>query len=308
MAAMAVLPAAASLDLSRLPAFELVGVDYEAEAAALLQRVGTRLAARDIPFDPDDETSPVVILSQEVAYTRVLGLQAMNDGAKRLTVAYGDGVALDHLAASYYADLGDAVLRLSSEPYTDAGDERYRWRLMLAASARVPGSLPGYMFWALTKAPYLTDVLALNHASGLVPRGDIALILLGDPDDTGPNGEAAQVELARDAFLDVSRKLGTDTLQIRAATRLDAALNLVLELDGPGPDPNLVRSAALAKLQAFLTERRRIGAPLTRTSLGAAVTVGGVLRVRGLPEDLTPLPDQVVRITSIAVTTELPGG
>ncbi|MDZ4371544.1 MAG: baseplate J/gp47 family protein [Phenylobacterium sp.] len=300
---MAILPAAASLDLSRLPPFKLVDANFEVERATLLERVRQRYALIDLDFDPDQETDPVVILSEEVAMRRTLALQQLNDGANRLTVAYGDGAALDHLGASFYADVGDAVRRQAGET-----DDRYRWRLMLAAHARVPGSLLGYMFWALAHAPRLTDALALNQASGLVQRGTIAIILLGDPDDDGPDGEAAQIELARAALLDVGHKLGTDSLQIRAAARLDAALDLVLELDGPGPDANLVRLAAQAKVAAYLADRRRIGAPVTQTGLAAAATVGGVLRVRGLPADLTPTPDQVVRITSLTIATEVAGG
>lgn len=305
MAPMAVLPAAATLDLSRLPAFQLVAVDYEAERAAVLERTRARLEQINVLLDVTDETHPIVILAEEFAYTRTLGLQQMNDGGKRLTVAYGDGPALDHLAATFYADLGDDVLRQPGE-----GDDRYRWRLMLAAGARVPGSLPGYMFWALTRAPKLTDAQALNHASGLVRPGTIAVILLGDPDDAGPAGEAAQVELARAALLDVRHRLGTDTLQIRAASRLDASLNAQLELEGPGPDSTLVLNAAGAKLAAFLKDRRRIGAEVSMTSLAAALTVPGVLRVNFLAPlaDLMPAPDQVVRFTSVSLTTAVAGG
>ncbi|WP_337186689.1 hypothetical protein [Phenylobacterium sp.] len=302
MAPMAILPAAASLDLSRLPPFQLADADFEAERAQILASVGRRLAAIDEAFDPDAETDPIVILSEEVALRRVLALQQLNDGANRLTVAHGDGAALDHLAASYYADIGQAVLRQAGET-----DDRFRWRLMLAAHARVPGSLPGYMFWALAHAPGLSDALALNHASGLVQRGTVAVILLGDAGDDGPAGEAAQVELARAALLDAEHHLGTDTLQIRAATRLDVALDVVLELDGPGPDAGLVRAAAEAGLARYLAGRRRIGAPLTQTGLAAALTVGGVLRIRGLPADLVPAPDQVVRVTGLTLSTEVTG-
>lgn len=304
MAPMAVLPAAATLDLSRLPPFQLVAVNYEAERAQLLERARIRLEAANHVLDVDDETNPIVIFGEEVAYTRTLGLQQINDGGKRLTVAYGDGEALDHIAATFYAELGEDVLRLPGEL-----DDRYRWRLMLVANARVPGSLPGYMFWALTKAPRLTDAQALNHASGLVPRGTIAVILLGDPDDEGPTGEAAQVELARAALLDTRHNLGTDTLQIRAASRLDASLSAQLVLDGPGPDATVVRDAALARLSAFLKERRRIGAEVSMTSLAAALTVPGVLKVNfaSPTDDLAPSPDQVVRFTSIDLTTAVAG-
>ena len=294
--------ASASLDLSRLPPFQLVAVDYEASLAKLLERIGQRLAARGLEFDPSDETDPIVMLAEEVAYEKILSQQETNDAGNQMTAAYGVGAALDHIAATYYADLGEHVLRQAGEK-----DDRYRRRLMLAASARVPGSLLGYMFWGLALGPNLRDARALNHTSGLVSPGTIALILLGDADDDGPAGEAAQVSAVIDGLNHPGRKLGTDTLEIRAANRMVSPLEAVLELEGAGPDANLVLQEATRGLETFMLERRRVGAVVSRSSLSAALTVGGVQRVRFLAPatDLTPGPDGVVQLSTIQLSTEV---
>lgn len=305
MAAMPAPSASSSLDLSRLPPFQLVEVDYEASLAKLLERVGQRLAARGLEFDPSDETNPIVMLAEEVAYEKILGQQETNDAGNQMTAAYGVGAALDHVGATYYADLGEHVLRQAGEK-----DDRYRRRLMLAASARVPGSLLGYMFWGLTLGPNLRDARALNHTSGLVSPGTIALILLGDDDDDGPAGEAAQVSAVIDGLNHPGRKLGTDTLVIRAAKRMVSPLEAVLELEGAGPDANLVLQEATRRLETFMLERRRVGAVVSRSSLSAALTVGGVQRVRFLAPvtDLMPGPDGVVQLSAIQLSTEVING
>jgi phage-related baseplate assembly protein len=302
MAAMSALATSSSLDLSRLPPFQLVAVDYEASLAKLLGRIGQRLAARGLAFEPGDETNPIVILAEEVAYEAILRQQETNDAGNQMTAAYGVGAALDHVGATYYADLGEHVLRQAGET-----DDRYRRRLMLAASARVPGSLLGYMFWALTLGPSLRDARALNHTSGLVSPGTIALILLGDADDDGPAGEAAQVSAVIDGLNHPGRKLGTDTLVIRAANRMVSPLEAVIELEGAGPDANLVLQEATLRLETFMLERHRVGAVVSRSSLSAALTVGGVQRVRFLSPatDLAPGPDGVVELSAIQLSTEV---
>lgn len=298
MQAMATPSASAALDLSRLPAFQLVEVDYEAERATLLERVRARLAEQNITFDPSQETDPIVILGEEVAYSRILGLQAINDAGKRMTVAFGYGEALDHVAATYYADVG--VRRLAGED-----DDRLRRRILLAAEARSPGTLGGYEYWALTFGGKLVDAKALNHASGLVAQGDIAVILVGDPADDGPDGEASQVQAVIAGLLDPDIKLGSDNLVIRAATRTEAVLQAVLEVP-PGPDAGLFVAEALKSFDAYRARRKRVGARVPVSALHAALSVAGVDRVRLLSPvaDIEPAADGVVEFTSVQITTE----
>jgi phage-related baseplate assembly protein len=290
------------LDLTRLPAFKLVDVSFEAEVSSLWAGIQTRMAARGISFDADQvESDPVAALVEEVAYRRTLALQDFNDAGKRLVLAYAYGVALDHIAVTFYADVG--VQRLESEGYDVAGDDRFRRRILLAAEARTPGTLRGYEFHALTHGPGLSDALALNHASGLVAPGEIAIILLGGP-DLDEDEETEQVELARAALLDKGVARGSDTLIIRPAQRVIAPVTAVLELAG-GPDAALVLQEATRGLQAYAADRRRVGKGYADSGLKAALTVGGVDRVRLVTEgDVDPGLDGVVELGAVTLTTE----
>lgn len=299
MAAMAALPASSALDLSRLPAFQLVEVDYEAERSTLLARVQAALADIGVDFDPAQEADPIVILAEEVAYGRFLALQAINDAGKRMTVAFGYDEALDHLAATFYADLG--IRRLDGET-----NDRFRRRILLAANARSPGALRGYEYWALTFGPALSDAKALNHESGLIAPGAVAIILLGDPGAPGALAEAAQVQAVLSGLMDPAVKLGSDQLIIRAASRTPAAIEAVLEIPA-GPDATAIVAAAQQSLAKFLAERIRIGARVPVSGLHAALSVAGVTRVRLVQPvgDIVTTADGVVQITAVSISAEV---
>jgi phage-related baseplate assembly protein len=296
-----------TLDLSRLPAFKLV--DYEAERAALIAGIKARFQARGIPYDVDMlETDTAVILAEEFAFRKTLTLGQINDAGKRFTLVSSYGSALDAIGATYYADIGvQRLVTTPADPTTGTAavmedDDRFRRRIQLAPEARTPGTLGGYEYWALTAAPNLTDARALNHASGLVSPGQILVVLLGGAD------EAAQVQLAQSFLLDRNVKLGTDMVAVRAATRVNASVNAVLEIR-PGPAPAPVQAEAARGLDAYLAKRHRIGERITKSSLDAALTVGGVDRVRqnAPATDIDPGVDGVVEVTSKTVTMEIVG-
>ena len=298
-----------SLDLARLPAFKLVDVDYEVERATLIAAIKARFQARGIPYDVDMlETDTAVILAEEFAFRKTLTLGQLNDAGKRFTLVSAYGATLDAIGATYYADIGVQRLivtpadPIAGTPAVMETDDRFRRRIQLAPEARTPGTLGGYEYWALTAAPRLTDARALNHASGLVSPGQILIVLLGGPD------EAEQIAIAQAFLLNRNVKLATDMVAVRAATRTNAAINAVLEMR-PGPSPGLVQTEAEANLTSYLAKRRRIGERITKSSIDAALTVGGVDRVRqnSPVTDIDPGPDGVVQITAKNVTTEIVG-
>lgn len=302
---------AGALDLSRLPAFRLVEGDYEADLSALKARVTARMAERGIVFDAVAlESEPVTALLEEVCYVRALDRQAINDAGKALTLAYAWGTGLDHIAATHYADLG---IRRLIVGHTDDGspvleeDDRLRRRILLGAAYRTPGTLEGYEYAAMTAAPTLADARALNHASGLVQRGQIAVILLPAP-DASPQDRDLLLEQLRDVLFDRGIKLGSDTLFVRLAEEVPYDVTAVLDVRR-GPDPALVRAEAMTSLQRYAAERRRIGAAVTISGRHAALTVGGVERVRLLdePADIVPRADAVGVLRHLNVSVEVAG-
>lgn len=288
------------LDLSRLPAFELVTVDAEATRAAILAGVHARMRAWGLEFDAAGLASePVMALVEEVAFRLTLKRQELNDAGKRMTLVYTYGAALDHIAATYYADV-EGAQRLEGEL-----DDRFLRRLLLAAHARSPGTLEGYEYWALTFAPLLSDARALNYVSGLVPRGDVAMVLLAAPGLSGEM-EAEQVELARAGLTRRSVQHATDRLIVRAANRTAVSVSAVLGF-GAGPDGGVVLGEASRALLQYGLERRSIGRQVTTSGLHAALTVGGVDRVRlqSPLADVNPGVDGVVELGEPILTTEL---
>lgn len=283
-------PLSLPVDLSRLPLLQLVLVDHELERDKLIAGVQARMRAWGYDFDVGRLASdPAIALIEEVAYRRALALQQINDAAKRQTLVHSYGPALDHIAATYYADVG--VVRLEGEQ-----DDRFLQRLLLAAHARSVGSLEGYEYWALTLGPGLVDARALNHASGLVERGDIAVIVAAA---AGAPGVEDQVELVRVGLTARGRHQATDVLTVRSAAVHPYDVSAVL-LGRPGPDPAPVLVEAQARLRAFAAARRRIGRPLTNSALHAALTVAGVEAVQ-LSTDMTldPGPDGLCELGAV---------
>lgn len=304
---------AEQLDLSRLPAFQLVTVDAAAEEASLKAGIVARYRARGILYDVQSlESDFGMIAAEEFAYRKVTSLQALNDAAKRLTLTYGYGAALDQLAATMFADLGLRRLALVENPRpfvpgTDAAadwesDDRFRLRISLAPQARSPGTLGGYEYAALTAAPFLTDAIALNYASGLARPGQIVVVLLGRDPDPNPQTakpaeeEPAQILLAQASLLDRNEKLGSDEIIVRAARRVTAARGYRLGVR-PGPDPTLILLQAKRGYATMLAAGRRIGRLISAsdeiTAICADNAVAYVHAKPGTSGDLDPGLDGV---------------
>ncbi|WP_309628735.1 baseplate J/gp47 family protein [Brevundimonas sp.] len=288
---------AETLDLSRLPPFELVRPSYETILAERLASLRARFAAHGIPADHLNlETDPLVILEQEDAYRELLNLTAINDHARSLSLTRAIGPVLDHLAATYYAQIG--IRRLEGED-----DDRFRRRIVLAPEAASPFTPGAYKYAALTATLDVADAEALNHASGLVDPGEILLVVLGRPGID----ETALAEIVRDNLDARPIKALTDTVTVRAASHSVVDVAAVIEV-APGPDPELVVVEASARLAAYAAGRRRIGLRLTRSGIAAALHLPVADNVRLDPSLLTtdPGPAGVAELGEVAISVEVP--
>lgn len=291
------LPHAETLDLSRLPAFELVDPRYEAILAERLASLRARLTAQGLPTDTlAFESDPLVILEQEDAYREFLNLSAINDQARGVSLAFAKGAVLDHLAATYYAHIG--IRRLPDED-----DARFRRRIALAPEAASPYTPGAYVFAALSAGVDVADAEALNHASGLVVPGDVLVVVLGAPgaDETALAARVRAVLASRPI------QAMTDTVTVRPAIHVPVDVSAVIEV-APGPDRALVAAEARARLAAYAAGRRRIGLRLTRSGIAAALHLPVADNVRLSPDLLTtdPGPAGVAELGVVDVTVELP--
>lgn len=304
------LTTAEALDLSRLPPFRLVEVDYEQLRHEQMTGLVARLHEAGVAYDVQNmETDPLAVAVQEIAYRRMLDLRALNDAGKRLTLVYGDGAALDHIAATYYADLGlrRMVVReaTANEQAVMESDDRFRRRIALAPEARSEVTPGAYVFKALSSDARIADAVALNYASGLVPVGEILVAVLPEPGH-GEDVTEQLVEAARAAVLSPRIRLASAPVDVRAAAVVEASVTAALHLR-PGPDAGLVLQEAQARLAAYLAERRRIGRVVSRSGMMGALHAGGVewVDLQAPTTDIVPPPDGYVDMVEVAVTTEV---
>jgi len=290
---------AETLDLSRLPAFSISDATYEAILAERLTSLRERLAAHGVDYDVGHlEVDPLAILEQEDAYRELLTRAAVNDAARRVTLAYATGEALDHIAATYYADIG--VRRLEGE-----SDERFRQRIALAPEAKSPGTLGGYEYWARSATLDVVDALALNHASGLVRPGQIAVVVAGAP---GAN-TAPIVEKVAAVVLDRDIKAASDDVRVLAAEPLayDVAAKIYLKR---GPDAALVQAEAIARLRAHAADRRKVGEIVREKGIVAALMAPAVedVEVTTPAGDVDPGPAGIAELRNVSVAVEVLNG
>lgn len=307
----AALPIAETLDLSRLPAFELLQPRFETILAERLASLRQRLTAAGVSADTLDlESDPLVILEQEDAYREFLNLTAINDQARNLSLAFAAGPVLDHLAATYYAHIG--IRRLAGED-----DTRFRRRIALAPEAASPFTPGAYVYAALALGLDVADAQALNHASGLVDPGEVLLVVLPAPavipkPGSGllPVPEVDGFELAdrvRTALDARPIRALTDTVTVRPAARVSVPVQAVIEVP-PGPDRELVKVEAAARLAAYAAGRRRIGLRLTRSGIAAALHLPAADNVRLLSpaETVDPGVDGVAELGAVDLLVEAP--
>jgi phage-related baseplate assembly protein len=288
---------AETLDLSRLPTFQLVDADYDAIIAARLLSLQQRLADHGVDYDVGVlETDPLVILEQEDAYRELLERQAINDAGLSMTLAFAVGPTLDQLAATLFPDVGPR--RMAGED-----DDRFRRRISLAPEAKSPGTLGGYEYQALTADIGVSDALALNHASGLVAPGQIQMMIVCA---TGAD-EAAVLTNVRAAIFDRDVQLASDDVRVLAATPVSYDVTATIYIPR-GPDPTLLLTEIQGRLATYAEDRRRAGRIVAISGLDAALHAPAVDRVaRAAPlADIDPGPAGVAVLGQVNLQVEAP--
>lgn len=290
--------AIASLDLSRLPAPEVVArLDYEAIRAAHIEDFRTRWPA----FDALLESDPVIKLIEDNAYREFLLRGGMNDSAKSVMLAFAQKGDLEQIGARY------GVKRLTIVPATDLtpevmeSDEDLRSRIQLAAE-RLPWSgmtAGGYVFRARTAAPSVKDVGLIKR-----PGGQVDLVLLGRDGDGTVSGELVAAVYAALNAEDAAQL--TDIVTVRGAAIVPYWPTIMLRLRR-GPDPAVVQTAAEAGVRAYAFARHKVGYPVYAQQLEAAASVGGVEQAIVDIADVVPGADGAAWLAGLTITAEVIG-
>lgn len=295
--------ASANLDLSRLPAPEVIkGVDFEQILAERVADLVDRFAAIGVDFDTGNlESEPAVILQQADAFREALTKAAINDAARGVMLAFAYGSTLDHLGAFYGVQRLEVTPATATAPAVMESDADLRARIQLA-----PESLPyagmtggGYRALALKTVPALKDVSPIKRDGG---RVDIVLLAR---EGSGEASNAA-VDAVYSAFQDDEATQLTDIVTVRSATIVPYTVNLHLKIR-IGPDPAVVRASAEAGIRAYAADRHRIGRVVYANMLEAAAAVGGVEQVTVDVGDIDPGEGGAAYLAGLNITHEVVG-
>jgi len=287
------------IDLSRLPPPDVIEpLDYELLLAEMIAQV----TALDPSLAPvlALESDPAVKVLQAVAYVRLLDRARVNDAARAVMLAQATGADLDNLAALF------GVARAVITPADDSAlppvaavlesDTRLRTRVQLSLQAFSCGGPAGaYQFWAMTATPAVLDAMVDSPAPG-----DVRVVVLRDPDAELTDDQ--MITAVRDMVTREDIRLLCDNVYVQAAAPVEFTVEATLTLfDGPDTAP--VLAAAQAAVSAFVAERFRIGAQVTRAGLISALYGAGVRDVAlTLPAaNVTTAAHQVPVCTSIIV-------
>lgn len=262
-----------TVNLSQLPAPDVVeALDFETILAQMLADLRTR----DPAFTALVESDPAYKILEVAAYRELLIRQRVNDAAKGVMLAFAGGSDLDQIGANYGVarlelDPGDQTA-VPPVPPTMESDADFRARIQLSPEGyTTAGSEGSYVFHGLGADADVKDIQAVSPAPG-----DVTVYVLSrDGDGTASAGLIEAVETVLNA--ERIRPM-TDQVTVLSASIVDYVITAELVLY-PGPDPLVVRQAALDAVTAYAESQRRIGYDVTLSGIYAALHKPGVQRV-----------------------------
>jgi phage-related baseplate assembly protein len=298
-----------AIDLSGLPSPAVV---QPPDFAALVAQRKADVVARVRAIDPDiaDSLEATLAIEGELitkliesgAYRQTLHYQRVNDAARAVMLAFAVGTDLERLG-DYYG-----VSRMIVTPATDTApavyesDARLRARIQLAPEAfSTAGPRGAYVFHTLA-------VDASIKAVGLdkLPGGQVFVLPLTNVGDGTPTSDL--LNRVRQRLGEDSVRPLTDVVQVLAPT----VINYTIEAEifvAQGPDANVVRATATARLARYAADRHVPGLPVNVSALIAAAHVPGVERVEiaSPTADIEPGPRGVAYATAVDVTATAAG-
>lgn len=250
-----------AVNLSLLPPPPVIEpLDYPTLKAAYIAALKAELLVSfGLVWNMDEvEADPGSALAETTGYRELIMRGRVNDAARAVMLASATGGDLDALAAWY------SVVRFVGE-----SDDAFRERVQLAPEAlSVAGSKGAYVFQVRRVSPLIIDVGVYSPAPGKVTV--IPLVAAGDG-----RPDAAMLDLIRIALLPEDVRPLTDNVSVRPPRPVQVTVQATL-LISEGPDPVVVRVAADRAQAAYCASRRKVGMPLYRSGVIAALAVGGV--------------------------------
>lgn len=287
-----------SIDLSQVPAPNVVEVfTFETILAEML----ADLRARDPQFSALVESDPAYKVLEVAAYRETLLRQRINEAGRAVMLAYAKEGDLDQIGANYSVqrlviDEGDPDAVPPVAPTYETDDD-FRKRIQLSFEGYTSaGSEGAYIFHGLGADGDVKDIAPVSPAPG-----QVTVYVLSR---TG-NGAASPELLAT-----VAETINTETIRPmtdQVTVQSAAIVNYTVQAELvilPGPDPLVVRQAAVDAITAYAEAQRRIGYDITLSGVYAALHQPGVQRVNlaAPTANLTIGEGQASYCTSITVT------
>ena len=286
-----------AIDLSALPPPDVIEtLDYE----EILEEMKAAVVEEFPAIEPvlEIESEPAVKVLQVCAYYVMLARARVNDAGRAVMLAFATGTDLDHLGALLgvaraVIDEGDPDANPPVTPTLEE-DDRFRERIQLSLEGfSTAGPIGAYKFHALSASPDVHDVAVTSPEPGEVR----VTILAADGDGTPDQALLDTVEAALNA--DDVRPL-TDLVIVAAATIVPYIVEAELDVKS-GPDAAVVLAEAEEAVAAYVAAQRRLGAPIARSGLFAALHREGVRSV-----DLTePAADVEIETTEAGHCTDI---
>lgn len=288
-----------AVDLAKLPFPNAVEVlDFEVILAEML----ADYQSRDPSFSALVESDPAYKVLEVAAFRELLLRQRVNEAIKALCLAYASGSDLDQIAARYNvkrlliaAGNPDAI---PPTPDVYEADDSLRRRVQLSFEGfSTAGPEGAYVFHSLGSDARVLDADARSPVPGQV----IVAVLSSTGSGTA---ESDLLEAVEATLSDEDVRPLTDQVLVESAVIVNYSIVAQLTLY-PGPDADVVLSAANAAAAAYAETNHRLGRDVTLSGLYAALHQEGVQNVllTSPPSSIAIARNQASFCTGIAITS-----
>lgn len=267
------------IDLSRLPQPEFV--QSQSFEELLSEMRGELIAA--LPENQREEIAETLQLESEpltkaleyAAYRIMVERQRFNHRSARLMLAYAEGAELDHIGVTYYQ-----TQRLGLQTEAPEEDTSYKRRLLLAYDGySTAGSRQSYIYHALSADADVLDAKVVGNTAGIV-----RIVVLSRSGTGAPS--AGLISKVIDALNAETVRPLNDQVEVLPAQIIDYQIRARIRVK-QGPAGAVVLQEAERNARSYAEDRQRLGLPIIRDAVLAALWVESVEHV----ELLSPLND-----------------
>lgn len=292
-----------AVDLSRLPPPDAIApLDYPALLADLVTRFLSywdelRLTRPELPAFTVQSlaTDPALVIGRVISYLRLLDRASVNDAVRAVLAPLARKADLDNVVAR------QGVVRLEVSPGVMETDERLFYRYLLSFGRASAGSVDRILFDAYTAWPGMHDA-CINGFAVHGRRGETDLVIAG-PEGVTP---AEQLALVRAAVTAPSAK--PEAIGVFVLAAQPVAYTIEQSIGVPvGPDAELVRLEAEARVGRVALERQLIGATVQRDLVAGAAYGASIASVAHAepPQDIVATRYQIPVCTDLAIAVEV---